>query len=298
MEPLPLQAYTAAQVRAMDQATIDGGVAGYTLMCRAAAAALQAVKRHWPDRRHLLILAGAGNNGGDGYVMARIAAAEGFSVRLLALVGVDSLQGDAAVAAADFMASGGVAEVWSPQAAQIDDATVIVDALLGTGLDRDVGGEFLAALEFALGTDCPVIALDIPSGLHADTGQPMGAALPADVTVTFVALKQGLFLGAAADYCGALEFAGIGVPAAVYTQYDAVLTRLEIDELAAALPARARSSHKGSHGSLLLVGGGPGMPGAIRLAAEAALRVGAGLVRVATHPDNVAAVTAGRPEVI
>ena len=298
MEPLPQQVYTAAQVRAMDRATIDGGVDGYTLMCRAAAAALASLRRHWPDCGEVVVLAGAGNNGGDGYVLGRLALEAGLNVRLLALVGVDRLKGDAAIAASDFIAGGGNVDAWTAEPLALGAHAVVVDALLGTGLDREVGGTFAAAVDFIAGANRPVMALDIPSGLHADTGQSMGVTVPADVTVTFVGLKQGLFLGEAPDYCGELEFAGIGIADGMYAEHAPVLKRLETRELAAALPPRARSSHKGSHGSLLLVGGGPGMPGAMRLAAEAALRVGTGLVRVATHPDNVAAVTAGRPEVI
>ena len=298
MEPLPQHAYRAEQVRAMDQATIDGGVPSYTLMERAAEAALAAVLRHWPARRKLLVLAGAGNNAGDGYVLGRLALAQGLAVELLACVPVTRLKGDASQAAGDFVAVGGDIQDWAGPVAVAEDQTVVVDGLFGTGLDRAAEGDFAAAVEFANRLTCPVLALDIPSGLSADTGARLGVAVEADVTVTFVALKQGLLLGASADHCGLLEFAGLGVEATVYAQHEASLVRLEVSELAAALPPRRRSNHKGHHGNLLLVGGGPGMPGAIRLAAEAALRVGAGLVRVVTCPENVAAVTAGRPEVI
>jgi hydroxyethylthiazole kinase-like uncharacterized protein yjeF len=298
MEPLPRHLYRAEQVRAMDQATIDSGVPGYALMERAAEAALAALLRHWPARKTLLVLAGAGNNAGDGYVLGRLALQQGLAVELLACVPVDRLSGDGLQAAGDFVAAGGDIQPWAGPVALAEHETVVVDALLGTGLDRAVEGNFAAAVEFANGLACPVLALDIPSGLHADTGACLGVAVEADLTVTFVALKQGLLLGDSANYCGLVEFAGLGVSPAVYAQHQASLVRLDASELVAALPPRRRASHKGNHGNLLLVGGGPGMPGAIRLAAEAALRVGAGLVRVATCPENVAAVTAGRPEVI
>ena len=298
MESIPHEVYTAEQVRAMDRATIDGGIDGYTLMCRAAAAAVATLKRHWPNCEDVLIFAGAGNNGGDGYVVGRLAMAAGLGVRLVGLVAPDRLTGDAARAARDFLGNGGGVMPWHAAGVEVTAQTVIVDGLLGTGLDRPVAGEFAEAVKFVGSAGCPVMALDIPSGLHADTGHCLGVTVPAHVTVTFVGLKQGLFLGDAANYCGQLEFAGLGVPDEVYAQHAPTLIRLRLGDLAAALPPRVRSSHKGSHGSLLIVGGGPGMPGAVRLAAEAALRVGAGLVRVATHPDNVSAVTVGRPEVI
>jgi NAD(P)H-hydrate epimerase len=135
--------------------------------------------------------------------------------------------------------------------------------------------------------------------LDADTGWPNGAAVRADATITFLGLKQGLFFGGAADHCGELEFDGLGVSTELaWSLGSPPLERLGHADLVRALPRRARSAHKGSCGRLLLVGGGPGMPGAIRLAAEAALRVGAGLVYVATHPENVLPVLAGRPEII
>jgi NAD(P)H-hydrate epimerase len=143
-----------------------------------------------------------------------------------------------------------------------------------------------------------VLALDLPSGLDADSGWPSPVAVRATATVTFLGLKQGLFLGAAVDDCGELDFAGLEVPTGTGAGLAAPLRRLVFEDLKRALPRRARSAHKGSSGRLLLVGGEPGMTGAIRLAAEAALRVGAGLVYVATHRDSVPGVLAGRPEII
>jgi len=178
------------------------------------------------------------------------------------------------------------------------NADVIVDALLGTGLTRAVDGDFRAAVDAVNGAGVPVLALDLPSGLDADTGSPSPVAVRASATVTFLGLKQGLFLGEAVDYLGELELADLDVPPSTSAGLTPALKRLTVDELRRALPRRPRSAHKGSCGKLLLVGGGPGMPGAIRLAAEAALRVGAGLVYVATHRDSVASVLAGRPEII
>jgi hydroxyethylthiazole kinase-like uncharacterized protein yjeF len=161
-----------------------------------------------------------------------------------------------------------------------------------------VSGEFLAAIEAMNAASAPVLALDVPSGLDADTGAPQGCAVRAAVTVTFVGLKQGLFLGTAIDYVGDLVFAGLGAPAELADRLRPRLERLLPADFRDVRRRRPRSAHKGSNGRLLLVGGAAGMAGAIRLAAEAALRVGAGLVYVATHPDNVTAVLAGRPEII
>jgi NAD(P)H-hydrate epimerase len=159
-----------------------------------------------------------------------------------------------------------------------------------------VAGDVARAVACLNAAAVPVLALDVPSGLQADTGEPLGDAVRAAVTVTFIGLKQGLFLGAGCDYVGQIELADLGLPP------DRVLApplmRLTDIDLDRALPRRPRSAHKGTSGRLLLLGGSLGMPGAIRLAAEAALRSGAGLVYVAAHPRSVEPVLAGRPEII
>ena len=294
---LPTAVYTAEQVRRLDSIAIrDLGIPGYRLMCRAGEAALRALVGRWPDARNLALLCGAGNNAGDGYVLARLARERGLGARVIAVVPTARLTGDAARAWEDYRAQGGQAEAFSPETALSED--VVVDGLLGTGLDRALGGDLLAAVDAINAARRPVLALDIPTGLHADTGLPLGAAVRAQLTITFVGLKRGLFLGVAPDYRGRLEFAGLGVPAPAHEQLQADLERLTPATLTAALPRRSRTAHKRTHGSVLVVGGAPGMPGAVRLAAEAALRAGAGLVTVATHPDSVASVMAGRAEVM
>jgi NAD(P)H-hydrate epimerase len=296
-ERLPERVFSAAQVRELERLAIATcGVTDYELMCRAAAAALRSIEQRWPQARLLVIVCGAGNNAGDGLVVARLAQAAGRAVRVLLVAAADRFQGAAARAAADCRAAGIAFSAFLPGA--LGGADVIVDALLGTGLARPVSDDFRAAVEAINAAGAPVVALDVPSGLDADSGHPSPVAVRATVTVTFLGLKQGLFLGEAIDYCGELEFASLELPAALGAELVTPLQRLVVDDLKRALPRRPRSAHKGSCGRLLLVGGGPGMPGAIRLAAEAALRVGAGLVYVATHPDSVSSVLAGRPEII
>ncbi|HEX7080154.1 MAG TPA: NAD(P)H-hydrate dehydratase [Gammaproteobacteria bacterium] len=298
---LPRAVYTAAQVREIDRIAIEErGIAGYDLMCRAGHAALAVLKARWPDAHKIAVYCGAGNNAGDGYVLARLARAAGMSVRLEAAVPPVQLRGDARLAWEDCRDAGVAAEPLEPAdpggAHFVPD--VIVDALLGTGLSRPLEGAFAAAVRHLNASGAPVLALDVPSGLDADTGKALGDAVRAAATVTFVALKQGLFLGDAPDYRGALEFADLMIPPDVAHGLEPVFERLHPSSLRAALPPRPRSSHKGSNGRVLLVGGAPGMSGAIRLAAEAALRVGAGLVHVATHRDSVPVVMAGRPELM
>jgi NAD(P)H-hydrate epimerase len=292
--------YSAKEVRELDRrASAELGVASFELMSRAGAAALDALRRRWPDASAIVVLAGAGNNAGDGLVLARLAKAEGLDVRVLAASPPERLKGDAKRALEGCVAAGvEIGRFAGLERSLGAPPPILVDALLGIGADRPLAGEFAAAVAAANSSGAPILALDIPSGLHADTGWPLGDAIRATATVTFVALKQGLYLGRACDYTGDIELADLGLPAGVAQGLEPTLTRLEVPELVRLLPPRPRSAHKGTSGRLLLLGGGPGMSGAIRLASEAALRVGAGLVYVAAHRDSAAAVRAGRPEAI
>jgi NAD(P)H-hydrate epimerase len=288
--------YTAAQVRELDRCAIERfGVPGYELMTRAGHAALAVLRSAWPQARSVAVLCGPGNNGGDGYVLARLARAQGLRTHVVPLADPAGTTGDARRAYDDFVAAGGHCEAWHPHCVRLGD--VVVDALFGTGLTRAIDG--LAAEVIAALNECgrPVLALDIPSGLHADTGRPLGVAVRADRTVTFIGRKLGCYLGDGPDWTGALSFEDLGVPPAVYDEVPRTMQLLDMASVAQALPRRARTSHKGRHGHVLIVGGAPGMGGAARLAGEAALRVGAGLVTVAVHPDSLAALAA-RPELM
>jgi NAD(P)H-hydrate epimerase len=295
MQAPPAAIVTAQQVRDLDRRAIEVfGIPGFELMTRAGHATLHAARALWPAARSLCVLCGPGNNGGDGYVVARVARAQGLRAVVVALEDPEKLRGDARRAHDEFISAGGRLDPWSPAAL---DADVIVDALFGTGLTREVGGIAAEVLCAINASSRPVVAVDIPSGLHADTGAVLGVAVRADVTVTFIARKLGCYLGAGRDYTGHVVFDDLGVPREAYRDMPMAARLLEPSIVGAALPRRARSAHKGLHGHVLVVGGGPGMPGAARLAGEAALRAGAGLVTVATHPANVGALT-GRPELM
>lgn len=297
MQSLPDNIYSVAAVREMDRTTIeDHGVPGYTLMTRAGEAALREAAVCFPDARRWQVVCGAGNNGGDGYVVARLASQQGLVVSVLALVAPETLTGDAATAWGDFVAEGGVVLPWSGELD--DEADLLVDAILGSGLERDVGGDFAAAVAAFNAHTGPVLALDIPTGINGDTGAAMGCAIAADLTVTFVGLKQGLFLGDAPGYCGRIRFAGLEIPESYRKDTAASYRRIDDELLANALGQRAKAAHKGDFGHVLVVGGGEGMPGAVRLAGEAALRAGAGRVSIATHPSHAAIIVASRPELM
>ncbi|PZN29574.1 MAG: bifunctional ADP-dependent NAD(P)H-hydrate dehydratase/NAD(P)H-hydrate epimerase [Proteobacteria bacterium] len=294
---LPISLHTAAQVRALDAYAIDTlGIPGYTLMTRAGEAAVDVLRNAWPAARRILVVCGPGNNGGDGYVLARRARELEYEVSVVSVVNPSSLRGDARRAWQDYVASGGSTRAWSPECVRGVD--VIVDAMLGTGLARPVGAEIAACIAGINGAGVPVLAIDIPSGLHADTGAVLGAAVEARRTISFVGLKVGFYLDRGPDYTGDIHFDGLGIPADAAERIGMVGVRLDEQVLATALPPRRRSAHKGQNGHVLVIGGNLGMAGAARMAGEAALRVGAGLVTVATRPGNVAGIVAARPELM
>jgi NAD(P)H-hydrate epimerase len=295
--PLPTPLYATAQVRALDAYAIGTlGVPGYTLMKRAGEAALRCLRTRWPTAHHIVIVCGGGNNGGDGYVLARFAQAAGLTVTVLAASPVEALRGDALKAWRDFKASGGRMQPFA--AVHLAAGEVIVDALLGTGLATTVRAEAAAIIDAMNAAQRPVFALDVPSGLDSDRGVALGSAVRATGTMCFIALKTGLFVGDGPDFAGNVFFDDLEIVPPALQEFRPRLERITELEVTRALPPRARDSNKGDFGHVLIVGSGTGMPGAIRLAGEACLRVGAGLVTVAVAVDNVAAIAAGCPELI
>ncbi|MBT8442926.1 MAG: NAD(P)H-hydrate epimerase, partial [Gammaproteobacteria bacterium] len=235
MDSLPVEIYSVASVRESDRCAIeDHGIKGYTLMVRAGEAAVSAARTRYPDARRWQVVCGAGNNAGDGYVVARLAAAEGIAVSVIALVDPDKLGGNAATAHADFAAEGGVVMPWE---GELDaDAELLIDGILGSGLERDVAGAFADAVTAMNRHDAPIQALDIPTGLHGDSGKIMGTAIVAEQTLTFVGLKSGLVLGDGPAVCGELIFAGLEIPAACVAPDNCVLRRISKRHLRAGLP--------------------------------------------------------------
>jgi NAD(P)H-hydrate epimerase len=296
MSQLPIAIHTAEQVRAIDRFAIESlNIRGYTLMTRAGVAALRVLRDRWPKAQQIVVVCGSGNNAGDGYVLARYAQQAGLKVTVIALADPCKLQGDAQTAWQDFIAAGGQAIDWLDSA--LLQADVIVDAIFGTGLSRPLSAFLSARIQAMNAVDVPILALDIPSGLDANTGHIWGTAVKAACTITFVGLKLGFYLGVAPDYLGQLEFDALDIPPSD-ERIGAAAARLDVEWLKSALPPRSRLSHKGANGHVLVIGGGLGMAGAVRLTGEACLRVGAGLVTVATQPQNVAVVVTERPELI
>ena len=284
--------YTVEQTRRLEQEALAAlDISGAALMRRAASAALSSLRRRWPDAVDICICCGPGNNGGDGFLLAVLAREAGLRVSLVAL-GTDA-HGDAAEARSEWQDAGGQVTLWD-QHSLLPVAAVYVDGLYGIGLNRAPEGVSAQLIEQLNATGKPLLALDVPSGLNADTGDCPGSAVRAAATITFIGGKRGLHSGRAADHTGSVEVAPLGVP-------DQVFTALEADArllAARSLPPRQRYANKGDYGHLLVIGGDHGASGAVRMAGESALRAGAGLVSVATREDNVLAISATRPELM
>ena len=294
---LPKALYRSAQVRDADhRATQLLDPAGSVLMERAGDAAWQLLRLRWPRARRIIVLCGPGNNGGDGYVLARRAHEAGFSPLVLTLEQDQVARGAAYSAQQRLLQAGVVPRAFAADLLQ--DVDVVVDALFGIGLTRDVGDRAEAAIVALNHCGAPVLALDLPSGLHADSGRVLGVAVRAAATLTFIGLKAGLFTGMGREHSGALYFDDLATPAAVFDGVAPLAHRITRDDLYGLMPRRTRHAHKGDVGHVLLVGGAPGMGGAVHLAGEAAYRAGAGLVRLATHGSHAASLAAIRPELM
>jgi len=292
MQTLPTKLYSAQQAREIDRiAQEQTEVTGFQLMTKAAQASFQVIKEYYPKTKKIVVFCGAGNNAGDGYLIAKLALEAGYTVQLLSVVAEEKLKGDAALAKQAYSnAGGGILHDFH----LLNNADLIIDALLGTGLDRPVTGEFAAAIQHINTSGVSVLAIDIPSGLNADTGNIMACAVHADLTITFIVLKKGLFTGLAADYCGTVLFSGLDVSSKLIEHELSEESLLQTVTLA----KRPRCAHKGMFGHVLVVGGDYGYAGAVKLAAEAALNCGAGLVSVATRKAHASQMYLTCPELM
>lgn len=291
---LPQLAYSAQQVKE-NEAKVAAllGIDMYQLMQAAANSVFSVLNTYYPEAKRVLVIAGGGNNGGDGYLVAKQCLAHGIDTVVFAAKPVETLTGDAAKAAAEYCAANGAFV-----SAICGEFDVVVDALLGIGFSGVLSDEYQTIIATVNRLACDKIAVDLPSGIDATSGAVERCAVNANHTVTFIALKQGLLTGAAVDYIGKLHFAPLGMADAFCKTISSSVTVLQLAQLINHLPVRQPSSYKNQHGHVLLIGGDSGMGGAIRLASEACLRAGAGLVSVATHPTNVSAVLSGRYELM
>ena len=294
MPALPAELYTAAQVRELDRIAIEErGIPSITLMERAGESAFNVLTSRYSGAKTLVVVCGGGNNAGDGYVLARLAKQAGLDVSVTALVQPGRLRGDASACAQKYLDTGAVEDTLD-----LDGADLVVDALLGSGLNRRVDGIFAEAVELINSAGVPVLALDIPSGLNADTGVCMGTAVKADATVTFIGLKRGLFSADGPEFSGEVFFSDLETPADIHAAVSAGARLVEPEQVIQKLQRRPRHAHKGRYGHVLVIGGDYGYQGAAILAGSAAARTGAGLVTVATRTEHARNISLYRPELM
>ncbi len=268
----------------MDKAAVEiDGLSEVELMNRAGSRVWSVICERWPELKSITVFAGPGNNGGDAFVVATLARKQGVNVQFFA-VGDLSQQSETSTHFSDaWHQAGGEIDKWQQQAIKGD---IIVDGLLGIGLSRELDEDWQGLIQQINQCAVPKIAIDIPSGLSAETGTAKPCAIDAEITVTFIGKKVGHALADGPDYCGELIFDDLGISSA--TRFSQMPALEVIDEANVCLPPkRKRNSHKNLFGHVLVVGGDKSMVGAASLAAQAALRTGAGMVSVLVHPDCV-----------
>jgi NAD(P)H-hydrate epimerase len=283
-----------AEVRELDRrATAEAQVPSLELMERAGHGATELLVTRFPGARAVVVVCGAGNNGGDGFVVARKLRAHGKIAQVFLLGEVARLRGDALTNARALTDAGGsfscVSEDALPELERaLAAADLVVDALFGTGLDRDLVGLPRAAVERMNAVSAPKLALDLPSGIDADTGVPHALAVRATVTATFAEAKRGLFTPSGSEHAGEVRVVSLEIPPELAERVGYTAFALDAGDIAPAIPRRGPASHKGTSGRVLILAGSPGTVGAGLLVAEGALRTGAGLVTLAGQPTTAA----------
>ncbi len=285
--------YNTAAVRSLERrAEAELGLAPYTLMQRAAAAALATIRRHHPYARRLVVLCGPGNNGGDGIEVARQARAHAIEVELVLRADPSQYRGAAAQAWSRYHPG---APAPAPVLPALLSTDVVVDGLFGTGLSRPLSRDDADCVAAINAGPAPCVALDVPSGLDPDTGVASAATIRAHLTVAFIGIKTGLKLADGPHCAGRVLVDSLGLtPEFLATEAASITCLPRWPRLA----LRDRRAHKGRHGRVLIIGGQLGMAGAATMAATAALRAGAGLVRVLAHPDALGAIRTGPAELM
>ncbi|MFT4653215.1 MAG: hydroxyethylthiazole kinase-like uncharacterized protein yjeF [Patiriisocius sp.] len=288
--------YRADQVRLYEKVAAKAvGIDMSSLMQRAGACVFQQCVTLFPNVDNYLVVVGIGNNAGDGYVAALTAYNAGKNVTLCAVEPNRVVEDDVKRAQQNWLGAGGKVEAF--QQAHVDKAGIIIDALLGTGINGFIRSEFADVIALINSSKKPIVSIDVPSGLDANTGASLGECIQATATVTFVGIKLGLTTGAGKQSCGLLVFEDLGIGKAFADIARSDASALDLKHFKGLAP-RPVHSHKGTYGRLLCIGGNQGMSGAIRMTSEAALRTGTGLVKVFTHKDSILQICTGRPELM
>ena len=306
--------YTAAQVRELDRIIIEKfSISGYELMQRAGSFSYSVLNKYFPRAFSIYVFCGRGNNAGDGYVLAKLAIEDDKYDRKVIVINCfnpEKLEGDAKTAYQDLVTTKydkEKVEIWNHSDLRKKNPAVIssvyVDAIFGTGLTRDINDENLVRTiellnnhNMMISDEQGLLSIDIPSGLNADTGSVMGVAVNSNVTATFMGHKRGMFTHDGCEYSGQIEFDDLDIPHESYNELEGShCNLLDFDYF---LPKREQNAHKGHFGHVLVIGGDEGYLGAAQMAAEAAMRVGSGLVSVATRKSHAAQLSTAVPEIM
>ena len=288
--------YLSSQIRLCEQVALQhNDLTADELMLRAGTAAFAALKKYFTKVRNLVIFCGSGNNAGDGFVLARLAHASGYTVSINLFKPIEDLPDTARHAALQALADG-VSCYFNNEIDLIENgAELIIDALLGIGLQGELREPYITAINHINDSDLPVMALDIPSGLNSDTGVIMGVCVYATLTLTFIGKKIGMLTLNGPDVCGYIILDSLQIEKYLYS-VPVAAGLLRSNLISMLLPPRVKNCHKGQFGHVLMVGGNLGMPGSIFMAAQTCLRVGAGVVTIATHPQYAASMWTQLPE--
>lgn len=289
--------YDEKGMRLLDGRALQLPGFGEGLLMESAGFALwEGLRLHFASFSRLGVLCGPGNNGGDGWVLARLAADSGWDVVVHAPPVNDRTPSDAERARRRWVEDGGNIHDF----ASFDPlkADIWVDALFGLGMHQAPREPYASVIQRLNESRQPVLAVDIPSGVDVNTGSAPGSVVRASLTITMIADKLGLRTGSAVDYTGKVEVASLGLPESLHEGIAPIAERIDLEEVASGLPPLRPGAHKGDFGHVLVIGGAPGYSGAARLSATAALRAGAGRVTLLTHPEHASWANSGCPEVM
>lgn len=298
MVAVKIPIYQTEQIREFERLAAERfNITGEVLMARAGKAAMDFMLRRFANVKRIAVFCGSGNNGGDGYVLAELAFERGLMVTVYQVGDQANLKGEAKSAWQRCQQAKVPMQTFHDKI-DLQHPDLIVDAICGIGVHDTLRDDVVEVLNAMRRTGAPVFALDVPTGIEADTGRVLGAAIKATATITFIGLKLGLLTGSGSSYTGELVVNDLQLPTDIFAYVQPVAEKIQLSAFNNYLKPRLRDWHKGLSGHVLVIGGAPGFSGAARMAGMAALRVGAGLVSIATDHESAAAMNAEWPELM
>lgn len=298
MQTIKTPIYQTQQIRDFERLAHERfHITGQMLMQRAGKATFDFLQRRWPQAQRISVVCGSGNNGGDGYMLAAYAKERGMDVLIWQVGNHDHLKEESQMAL-ERCRQLKISINPFDEKVNLQHPDVIVDAICGIGLHENLRDNSVTVIKKIHHTHAPILSIDIPTGVNADTGEILGAAVHATATITFIGFKLGLLTGSGMSHTGELVVNDLQLPSELFSLLEPIAEKIHLNSYGTYLKSRARDWHKGLSGHVLIIGGDLGYSGAPRMAAEAALRVGAGLVSVATRPENALVLNIACPEIM